>query len=149
MRAEDVIEKLQLQPLPLEGGYFRQIYASTLCSTIYYLITPQNFSAFHKLVSDEIYHFYAGDPVQLEVIAPDGTRISVRLGNNISAGEQPLYVVPANHWQGSRVSQGGKFSLVGCTVNPPYKPEHCEHAKRSELQETFPQHKEIIEILTR
>jgi predicted cupin superfamily sugar epimerase len=90
-----------------------------------------------------------GDPVQMELIAPDGTRSSVRLSNNIAAGEQPLYVVPANHWQGSRVAEGGRFSLVGCTVNPPYKPEHCEHAVRGELQKLFPQHSKVVEYLTR
>jgi predicted cupin superfamily sugar epimerase len=149
MEAQEVIEKLQLQPLPIEGGYFREMYANSRCSTIYFLITPGNFSAFHKLVSDEIYHFYMGDPVELETISPDGERKTVHLGNDLSRGEVPLFVVPANHWQGSRVSEGGRYSLVGCTVNPAYKPEDCEHAERSKFVEMFPQHQRIIQELTR
>jgi predicted cupin superfamily sugar epimerase len=149
MKPEQVIERLKLQPLPVEGGYFRELYRSENCSTIFYMITQTNFSALHKLISDEIYHFYLGDPVQLETISPEGEHQTILLGNDIAYNHQLIHVVPRDHWQGSRLAPNGSFALLGCTVNPAFRFEDCQHATGSELLNLFPQHADVIERLTR
>src|SRR4051812_40516991 len=123
--AEDIIRKLNLEPLPGEGGYFRETYkSSTKCqpfstnssqrvagTAIYFLITSENFSALHRLLFDEVYHFYAGDPVDLIQIDQNGLLKKYILGSDILNNESPQIVVSKGIWQGSRVREGGQWSL--------------------------------------
>ncbi|MEQ9098624.1 MAG: cupin domain-containing protein [Imperialibacter sp.] len=122
------IEQLYLDAHP-EGGYFRETYRSigttntkagqrSISTAIYFLLEAGNFSAFHRIKSDEAWHFYDGDPLSVYIIDQSGMLEEVRLGLDISAGQRPQAVVPANCWFASRVAIGGKFSLVGCTVAP-------------------------------
>lgn len=148
--ADMIIEKLQLEILLPEGGYFKSTYRSedkiiteyglrAAGSTIYYLVTPQTFSKFHRLMSDEVYHFYLGDPLTLSLVDESGECTEVVLGNDIMEGQIPQFVVPAHTWQGSRIkSIDYGFSLVGTTVTPGFVIEDFAMASREELLELFP-----------
>jgi uncharacterized protein len=159
------ITKLGLIPHP-EGGYFRQTYRADLIlnsdalppkftgaraasTAIYFLLDGENFSAFHRLRSDELWHFYAGSSLLVHVIASDGGYSQILLGNNPEAGEVFQEVVKAGCWFASCLRDPKSFALVGCTVAPGFDFEDFELAKRTELVKLFPQHRDLIEPLTR
>ncbi len=138
MKTAELIEALKLTPLPVEGGHYRQTFvaderlpagplperyrhAKPLSTAIYYLLTdePDSFSALHRLPTDEIYHFYLGDPVELLQLYPDGTSERVVLGRDVLNGERVQHVAPRGAWQGSRLIAGGSFALMGTTMAPP------------------------------
>jgi uncharacterized protein len=159
------IEKLQLEAHP-EGGYFRQTYRSEVSiaqealpagfagaraasTAIYFLLEGENFSAFHRLRSDEVWHFYAGDPLVVHVIEPEGNYSSILLGCDLEAGQVLQGVVRAGCWFASHVADWNSFSVVGCTVAPGFEFDDFELGKRAELVATYPQHRELIQRLTR
>ena len=157
------IEKLNLKPHP-EGGYYAETYRSEMSAEtghldmngkrsfatgIYFLMEDKNFSAFHRIKSDEMWHFYAGDPIEVFYFEKDGSLQRILLGNNPDNGERFQAVVPAGLWFASRPLRGGAFSLVGCTVSPGFDFQDFELAKREELLKEFPVHQDIIEELTR
>lgn len=162
--AQSYIQALQLQPHP-EGGFFSESYRSAqtmalsapgggtqqrnVCTAIYFLLEAGNFSAFHRIQSDEIWHFYAGQALEVLELLPDGQLCCTRLGSDILRGEIPQYVVPADTWFASRVAEGGTFSLVGCTVAPGFDFADFRLARRQELLEIFPQNLQVITELTR
>lgn len=128
-KAEQIIEALGLQPHPMEGGWFRETYRSSasvaapggdrsLGTAIYYLLTPTTVSAMHRLPGDEIFHFYAGDPVRMIQLLPDGTGKEIVLGSNVLQDHLPQVVVPGGVWQGSYLIDGGCFALLGATMAP-------------------------------
>lgn len=155
--AQALIERLDLKPLPLEGGYFRETYRSDrkiagskdLSTCIYFLLTAETFSAFHRLPSDEIWHFYAGDPVDLYVIDEVGQLIVNRLAAEITQESAPQVVVYAGCWQAASLADGGRFALLGCTVTPAFDFEDYEHGRRDDLVKAFPQYRDEIKKLTR
>lgn len=154
------IEKLDLQPHP-EGGYFKETYRSELMDSfeeingirnvstgIYFLLTKGNFSAFHRIKSDEMWHFYDGSPVSIHVIEPQGRRYQIKLGLDAENGELPQAVVPAGCWFASMVEMG-EYSLTGCAVAPGFDFQDFELAQRDELTKLYPQHELIVQELTR
>lgn len=166
LTADEIIRLLQLQPLPHEGGWYRETYRSSLQlpanvlarqfnasrsagTAIYYLLTPDTFSALHRLPTDEVFHFYLGDPVEMLQLGPnntDGGRI-VALGSDIGAGQQVQTVVPAGVWQGSRLRAGGAFALMGTTMAPGFDFADYEAADRDALSASFPDFAERINCL--
>lgn len=148
MNANALIQKLGLIPLPGEGGYFRQTFQSKYSTAIYYLLTPKDFSAFHRLVHDEVYHFYYGDSVELVTISESGTLTVTPLGTDFEK-EFPQTVVTGGVWQASRLKNGGKFALLGTTMAPAWKESECEFPPRNVLLSQFPQHQSWIQELTR
>lgn len=165
MLKEDLISIYELMPHP-EGGYFKETYKSkatmpaigdhhhfpnnrNIATAIYFLIEKENFSAFHRIKSDETWHFYDGDPLEVIEIDLNGNVIRTSIGRNIRKGETYQYTVKAGHWFASRVLKGGEFSFVGCTVAPGFSFNDFELAIRDELIQIYPQHREIIEELTR
>jgi|ERR1017187_196127 predicted cupin superfamily sugar epimerase len=159
------IEKLRLEAHP-EGGYYRQTYRSdsilakeslpgkftgarSASTAIYFLLEGQKFSAFHRLRSDEVWHFYVGSSLVVHVIEEGGRYSESLLGSGAEAGEALQVVVKAGCWFGSRVSDGKGFALVGCTVAPGFDFEDFEMGKREELVRSYPQHRGVIERLTR
>lgn len=156
--AEDIIRMLSLEPLKGEGGYFRRTWTSPLSSknraygsAIYYLLTSDEngFSAFHQLRTDEIYHFYAGDPAELHLLYNDGTHAMITLGSRFWLNEQPQFVVPAFVIQGLRICPGGRWTLLGTTMAPAFVEEDFSLASREALLITHPHCREVIESLTR
>ena len=163
---ERVIEILGLRPHPAEGGYFVETYragegsdASALpgryggdrahSTAIYYLLTPETFSEMHRLQSDEVFHFYLGDPVEMLRLHPGGSGEVVLLGSDLDAGQRPQVVVARGVWQGSRLVEGGRLALLGCTVAPGFEFEDYEPGRREELIEAWPGWRERLEALTR
>src|SRR5262249_26449216 len=155
LAVEDIIASLGLKPLPREGGYYRETYRSgnsianrSLATAIYNLLTPDTSSALHKLPSDEIFHFYCGDPVSMLQLHPDGTGRIVTIGPNIGENQQPQVVVPAGVWQGSWLVNGGRYALLGTTMAPGFDFADYEPGDRAELLRRFPEFRELTEKLT-
>ena len=165
MTAEQLISRLHLQPLDNEGGYYFQTYVSgekikkddlpdrfnndkPFSTAIYYLLTPDTKSILHRLPSDEIYHFYLGDPVQMLHLYPNGSSNIVFLGNEFMSGQRFQVTVPSGVWQGSTLVEGGEFALMGTTVAPGFDFSDFEAADSDELIEQFPQYKGLIQDLT-
>ena len=159
------IQELKLTPHP-EGGYFRQTYRADLVigkdalpspftgpravsTAIYFLLDGENFSAFHRIRSDELWHFYAGSSIAIYIIDQLGAGSRILLGSNPDAGEVFQSAVKAGCWFASWVQDPKAFALVGCTVAPGFDFEDFEVAKRPELTRLFPQHAKLIEQLTR
>ncbi|GAB5400028.1 MAG: cupin domain-containing protein [Aureisphaera sp.] len=162
---QTIIDTLQLQPHP-EGGYFKETYRNpntipvselgneysgerNYATSIYFLLTQGNFSAFHKIVQDEQWHFYDGATLWLHIISPEGDYQKICIGKDLVKGEVPQYTVPGGYWFGAEVSEGGAFSLVGCTVAPGFDFSDFQMPSQKVLLNTFPEHKEIIQKLTR
>lgn len=160
-----LIDHLNLQPHP-EGGWFAETYRSpdTVAATalpahydsdrcfgtsIYFLLTGDNFSSFHRLKSDELWHFHTGSTLTVVTLDEQGRREDFRLGPNPARGETFQAIVPAGRWFGSFVHEANSFALVGCTVVPGFDFADFELARRDELLRAFPQHDDIIRRLTR
>jgi predicted cupin superfamily sugar epimerase len=165
LTAQQIIDRLQLVPLTIEGGYFRETYRSTLSlpastlptdyagdrnvsTAIYYLLTPDTFSVIHRVKSDEVFHFYAGDPVEMLQLWPDGTARRIIIHNDLAAGHEPQAVVPAGVWQGCRLTPSGSWALMGCTVSPGFDYADYTTGERSKLIAAYPKFADLIAALT-
>jgi predicted cupin superfamily sugar epimerase len=160
MTAEEIKTLLNLQPHPVEGGWFRRTYTSAVSvallggvrpygTAIYYLLEEGTFSEMHVLASDEIFHFYLGDPVEMLQLHPDGGSRVVTLGPDLAAGQHVQLVVPAGVWQGTRLVGGGKVALLGCTVTPGFDFADYRSGKCEELGAGWPAEAARIKALTR
>jgi len=120
-------------------------------TAIYYLITdgPEGFSAFHSLGYDELYHFYAGDPVELYLLEPGRPAAPSLLGIDLAAGQRPQALVPAGRVQGARLASGGRWTLLGTTMAPGFDPSDFRLSRRDELLAAYPESALLIEALTR
>lgn len=165
MTIQDLIHHYQLQPHP-EGGWYAQSYRSiesipagalperfagdrVFSTAIYFLLEQGNFSAFHRIQSDECWHFYNGDPLEVLVFRPEGELQRVVLGSDIRGGQLFQYVVPAGCWFASRPAAGSRYSFVGCTVAPGFDFADFELAKAEELTRAYPGNAELIRSLCR
>ena len=160
MTAEQIKALLGLDPHPIEGGHFRQTWAApetldlprgtrSQGTAIYYLLEQGQFSEMHMLESDEVFHFYLGDTVEMLQLFPDGGSAVLRLGHNLSAGEHVQLLVPAGVWQGTRLIGDGKFALLGCTVVPGFDYADYHRGSYDELAAKWPEQKDRIRTLTR
>jgi predicted cupin superfamily sugar epimerase len=167
MTAEDVKKLLGLAPHPREGGWYVRTYeaaemvaagafadgryagARRTGTAIYYLLEPATFSEMHRLKSDEVFHFYAGDAVEMLQLR-DGERGEVVvIGNDLMRGQRPQVMVERGVWQGSRLVAGGQWALLGCTVSPGFEFEDYESGERERLCADWPEFAEEIRRLTR
>ena len=159
------IDKLKMEQHP-EGGYYKRLYASEenirtvglperftstrrLMSCIYFLLTADNFSSFHKLQSDEIWNFYTGQAVKLTTIIARGELNQKLLGPDMEQGQAFQLAVPANTWMAAEIVDDSGFALLGCTVAPGFQFEDWELGERKKLLQLFPKHEEVINRLTR
>src|SRR5580698_845485 len=158
--ADEIKTLLNLQPHPVEGGFYRRTYtcASELEMTrgiraagtaIYYLLEPGTFSEMHVLDSDEMFHFYLGDPVEMLQLYPSGESKVVTLGQDLAAGQHVQVVVPAGVWQGTRLVGDGKVALLGCTVTPGFDFADYRNGSYAELIENWAGESVRIKALTR
>ncbi len=163
--AEKIIADLRLAPLPHEGGFFRQTWVSpqTLAggraagSAILFLLAPGEFSALHRLPTDEIWHFHAGDTVEhLQLDPRDGTALSTRLGPDLAAGHQPQLIVRGGIWQGARLAPAAAgagaslgWALLGCVMAPAWDENEFTLGHREELKRIFPAHADLIKAFSR
>lgn len=162
---KEIIEKLQLRPHP-EGGFFKETYRSDgiipqealpdffegsrhYSTCIYYMLQSGDFSAFHKIHQDEIWHFYLGSPIRLYLISEVGNLTEVIIGTDIAKGHVLQFVVPKVHWFAATVAEQESFSLIGCTVSPGFDFKDFTLASRKDLIEKYPQHHDIIKTFTR
>jgi uncharacterized protein len=163
--AKAITRQLGLEPHP-EGGFYRETYRSnesiaaaalpprygndrSLCTAIFYLLTPDSFSALHRLQSDEVFHFYLGDPVTMLQLHGDGRGETTVLGQDIMAGQQLQVIVPRGVWQGMCLNDGGHFALLGTTVSPGFDFDDFEVGTRNTLKREYPSCADLIERLTR
>jgi uncharacterized protein len=166
--AEQIIRHFDLRPLVGEGGMFRQTYlapeqiphdalpprythAKPLGTAIYYLLTdaPDSFSEMHTLPTDEVYHFYGGDPIDMLLLHPDGHGERVRLGSDFMNGQHVQFVVPRGVWRGARLAPGGRWALMGTTMAPGYTDSDYVGGERAELLSRYPGFASDIKRLTR
>ena len=166
LTADQIITLFNLKPHPEEGGYFVETYRSSeilsekalpsryrgirsFGTAIYYLLTPETFSAIHRLQSDEVFHFYLGDPVEMLQLWPDGLGKVTTIGSDIVNGMQPQVIIPRAVWQGARLIKGGRFALLGTTVSPGFDLADYESGRRDELVKSYPQYQHLITALTK
>ena len=164
MDAKEIINHFNLTPHP-EGGYFKEIYRSkgtiqsenlasyfngnrNYCTSIYFLLTANKFSAFHKINQDEIWHFYTGTTLKLHMISPDGDYNFVLIGNNFNQNEIPQFTVPAHYYFAAEILTKNSFAFVGCTVSPGFDFKDFVLPSCKELSKEFPKHAKIIAELT-
>lgn len=157
-KAKYYIQKLQLNKHP-EGGYFREIYRSgefisidaaknnlkrNVSTSIYFLLEGAQISKFHRLKSDELWHFYDGGSVKVYVIDEKGKLTEIVLGRKTESGEVFQTVIKKNNWFAAEVMNKRSFSLIGCTVSPGFDFSDFELADREDLLECFPKYKSLI-----
>jgi predicted cupin superfamily sugar epimerase len=152
---QSIIDRLNLAPLPREGGWFRQYYLSQetdphgrpRASAIHFLMSPEGFSALHRLRTDETWTFREGAPIELLLLLPDGSGKIVKLGGDAPAGQQPAITVPGGTWQGARTL--GSWSLADCAMSPAWDEQEFELGSRGDLLRAYPAHEGLIRGLTR
>jgi hypothetical protein len=160
MTAEEIKALLKLEPHPVEGGWYRRTYTSEVSvallrgvrpygTAIYYLLETGTFSEMHMLASDEIFHFYLGDPVEMLQLHPDGGSALFTLGPDLQAGQHVQLAVPAGVWQGTRLVEDGKVALLGCTVTPGFDFADYRSGNYAELAAAWPEQAGRIRALTR
>ncbi len=165
LSADKIIEFFDMKILPGEGGYYSETYRSnhnlsasslpvdydterSLGTAIYYMLTPDTKSLLHRLPTEEIYHFYLGDPVLMLMLYPDGSSERVVLGQDIARGQSLQHTVPKGVWQGSYLLEGGKFGLMGTTMAPGFDFADNELGDRENLKSLYPSQRELINKLT-
>ena len=161
MNVSEVKELLGLHPHPREGGWFIRTYESNEMlslerypslrrtgTAIYYLLEPNTISPMHRLKSDELFHFYAGDSVELLQLREGQPGFISVIGNNLAAGERPQHIIPKGTWQGCRLREGGAWALMGCTVSPGFEYDDYEDGDEAELLGLWPEWAEMISSLT-
>lgn len=164
-RIEKIVQKLDMNSHP-EGGFYKETYRSegvipqqilskefkgerNYCTAIYFLLTSDNFSAFHKINQDEIWHYYEGSSLFVHVIDLEGKYHRYSVGINLDEGELPQLAVPAGCWFASSVKKEDSYSLVGCTVSPGFDFDDFELGDKKDLIQQFPEYKDVITQYTR
>jgi predicted cupin superfamily sugar epimerase len=142
----EIVDLLDLEPLPHEGGLYAQTLVDPHATAIYYLLEPPAFSALHRLTSTEVFHHYAGAPAQMLLLHEDGSITEPVIGTDLARGERPQVIVPAGTWQGT--SSRGEWTLLGTTMAPGFTWEGFELGERASLLERWPSAGERITELT-
>lgn len=155
-----LIQHLELEPLEIEGGWFRESYRSNavcqtprgerpLATAIFFLLTPETFSELHRLPGDEVIHFYLGDPVQMLHLSARGGVARPVMGSDLAAGQHVQMLVPGMTWQGAMLRDGGQFALLGTTMSPGFSYEDYERGDRKALTRRYSDVADDLMALTR
>ena len=162
-RIKQLIDKLELYPHP-EGGFYREVYRSegvikadclepemsnerSYSTCIYYLLSSSDFSAFHRIKQDELWHHYEGSSLRIHILLPDGSYNYRDLGNDLDNDQHPMVMVPAKAWFAAEVMQKDSYTLCGCTVAPGFDFADFELANKEELKSQYPNNKKLIDVL--
>ncbi|MFE5186560.1 cupin domain-containing protein [Streptomyces sp. NPDC056628] len=145
MTPEELVAHYRLEPIPREGGLFRRTWAGPerpdgrpQGTAIVALLTADDYSALHRLPSDEVWHFYLGDPLEMLLLAPDGTSRTAVLGHGVARGQHLQLTVPAGTWMGARVAAEGSWAFFGCTMAPGFTYADYEHGDLADLTARYP-----------
>ncbi|MFF0200937.1 cupin domain-containing protein [Streptomyces sp. NPDC005017] len=156
MTPQELVAQYGLEPIPLEGGLFRRTWTGPERpdgrpegTAIVALLADGDYSALHRLKSDEVWHFYLGDPLELLLLAPDGGTATQVLGPDLRRGQRPQLTVPAGTWMGGRVAEGGTWTFFGCTTTPGFTYEDYEHGTAADLTARYPAEADRIMALCR
>ncbi|MBX5319060.1 cupin domain-containing protein [Staphylococcus caprae] len=146
--AQEWIQQLELIAHP-EGGYYRETLRDSHVnrapySSIYFLLTHEEISHFHRIDADEVWYHHAGETLTIHMIMPDGVYRTARLGRNISDGDVLQYCVPKGTIFASSLDDNEGYSLVGCMCQPAFEFEHFELFERNQLLEQYPNLENII-----
>lgn len=160
---DELVKTYDLQPHP-EGGYYKETYRAaeaipakalpqhggdrSYSTGIYFLLPEGSSSKLHRIKSDEMWHFYLGDPMTLVQISPDGKVEKITLGHNVKSGQKVQHTVPAGYWFGAYPNRGSRFSFVGCTVAPGFDFADFEMGNRERLLNEYPRAEDVIGQLT-
>ena len=146
-----LIAHFKMQRIPHEGAWFAPAYRDAAWSSIYGLATTEDFSALHRLKSDELWHYYGGQPLEMLLLYPDGRGETVVLGPDVFAGQRLQVVVPHGVWQGGLPVGGAAetYTFFGATVTPAFQDSHYEPGLRKELQARYPTFAAQIAVLAR
>lgn len=166
--AQEIKDWLNLQPNPQEGGFFASVYNSpitipndvlpgfrrvktkrSICGSIHYFLESPGFSAMHRVTGDMLYHFYAGDSVQMLLLPPKGGAEVVIFGNNLALHQSPMKLIAGKTWLGSRLTQGGTWALMGVSMAPGFNPQDYSIGNRDSLVQRYPEQADLIRALTR
>jgi predicted cupin superfamily sugar epimerase len=146
--AKQVIDHLGLEPLPLEGGFFRRtLSVPPSLSVIFYLLTPESSSMLHRLRADEIWCFQAGDAIELLLLSPDGSGEQIKLGSDLGDGQHAQALVPAGTWQGAQMMPGGRWALATCVCSPEFVQKDFELGDGPTLCAAYPRFADVIRLL--
>lgn len=157
-------EALKLKKHP-EGGYYKEVFRSpheieqqalingfngsrSYSTSIYFLLTSESFSSFHRIKQDETWHFYEGSSITLHTISPQGEYSKIKIGSKPEKGHVFQYTVSGGYWFAAQIMKEDSYALVGCTVSPGFDFDDFELGKRDELINSFPKHSSIITDLT-
>jgi predicted cupin superfamily sugar epimerase len=165
--AQDIKGWLKLEPNPQEGGFLASVYNSTItvpdkvlagfrptkagraiCGAIYYFLEAPGCSVMHRVTGDMLYHFYAGDAVQMLLLPPKGVAEVAIFGNNLALRQNPMKVIPGGTWLGSRLTDGGTWALMGVSMAPGFDPVDYAIGDRNELVRRYPEQVDLIRALT-
>lgn len=162
---ETLVKILDLKQHP-EGGFYKETYRSVgtikndhlegnyegdrhFSTAIYFMLTEEMFSAFHKIEQDELWHFHLGSTIELHTISPEGNHKTHLISNNFENGHKPQLVVPGGYWFAAKILGPEDYALVSCTVAPGFDFRDFVLPSREELTQLFPKHKTIIDSFTR
>ena len=161
LNAASIIRLLDMKPLTIEGGFFRETYRSpaefdfplyrgprSLATAIYYLLTPDTFSRMHRVPGEEIFHFYLGDPVEMIQLASGKQGEVIVMGHELAAGMKVQHVVSGGAWQGARLQKGGSFALMGTTMSPGFDYSDYETPDVNALVGEWPDFATLVRSLT-
>lgn len=156
---DELVELWRLRKLPQEDVLFTPTYESAgtgpdgkpLCNAMVAVFTaePGSFSDMHRLPTDELWHFYLGDPIELLLLHPDGRDELVVLGADVLGGQRVQAVVPAGTWMGARLRPGGEYGVYGNTMAPGFVPSDFELGDLDALTGAWPRHANLITALIR
>ncbi len=156
---------LQLKLHP-EGGYYKEVYRAgelilpdglpgrydkprAFSTSIYFLLEGKQFSAFHRLKTDELWHFYDGSSLRIYMINEENNLHEIILGKDLNNREKFQAVIKKNSWFAAELIDKNSFALIGCTVAPGFEFSDFELGKKDQLLEKYPRYKNLIEQLTK
>ena len=147
---DELVTHWRMQPMETENVMFSQSYVGKASTAIIAMLTddPQSFSNMHRLPTDEIWHFYFGDAIELLLLDPKGKDEVIILGQDVLKGEHVQYVVAAGMWMGARIRPGGNYAIFGNTMAPGFSLDDFEGVLAEELIAQWPQHEMLIRALT-